>query len=121
MIGGESTIEHLKGRVAELQQERDALAAHVERLRIAWVDAKRCVSVVAFPSLYHVEQYQGLAKASIKKLETAFAEQPATSLARRDAKSAYDAVYTATVIMNSLEASEYLVDLRQQAKELIDD
>lgn len=66
--------------------ERDALAAHVDRLHMAWVDAKRCVSEVALPSLYRVEQYQQLAKHSIEKVESVASDAPATSLTQRDAE-----------------------------------
>jgi len=69
------------GSCEEMAEHADALAAHVERLHMAWVDAKRCVAVVAFPSLYHVESYQDLAKRSIKKMEAVVSETPETSLA----------------------------------------
>lgn len=79
-------------QVRQLQGERDALAAHVERLHMAWVDAKRCVAVVAFPSLHHAESYQDLAKWSIKKLEAVVSETPETSLARQKARWQRDLV-----------------------------
>lgn len=105
-------------------KERNQLAAHVEHMHMVWVDAKRCVSVVAFPSLYHVEQYQSLAKASIKKLESAFAEQPATTLARRDLiKQAeiLEKLYDDTarhVVINRGAVIDIARSLRNQASQL---
>jgi len=68
MIDGEATIEYLNGRVAELEQERDQLAAHVERLRKAALDAIHFIP-------------GGQVKASLRD---AYDETPTTSLARRD-------------------------------------
>lgn len=86
----------------KMEQERDALAAHVERLNLLAKDA------YSPKNGWTIQDLQELGRAALQ-------DTPATSLARRDAKVAYDAVYTATVILNSVEASEYLVKLRQQA------
>jgi len=75
MIGGEATIDYLNARVAELEQERDQLAAHVEVLRS---ELKRSISFLHchFPSTD-----KDAVHASAKQL---LALSPTTSLTRRD-------------------------------------
>lgn len=72
-------------RIRQVNAERVALAANLERLRYMLVDAKRCVAVVAYPSIYHAEQYQGLARRVQARIQEVARETPTTSLERRDA------------------------------------
>jgi len=60
----------LTERVAELEGREQVLAAHVESIRYVLVDAKRCVAVVAHPSIYRAPQYQPLAKRVMQRIES---------------------------------------------------
>lgn len=104
--------EEMQIRLREkMEEERDALAVHVKRLRDA----------LSYSSEYlHGSHLNTIGHGSKAHMEmvSALEDTPTTSLARRDAKVAYEAVYTATVILNTAEASEYLVELRQQAEAL---
>ena len=70
MIGGEATIDYLNARVAELEQERDQLAAHVERITAAWSSG--------------IEEQELFSDAWIDRMGDAMAADPTTSLTRRD-------------------------------------
>jgi len=117
---GQSRVMALIEAHRQVAAESDALAAHVERLHMAWVDAKRCVSVVAFPALYRVEQYQHLAKRSIEKLESVVSDTPTTSLARLKAQAKAEAFenlanYEGHWTQRDMEA--IASDYRRQAEE----
>lgn len=71
---------------AALEREA-ALAAHLEQWDYAIVDAKRCASVIAFPSNYQVADYQPFAKAVIENIEKLSKQTPSSSLALRDAET----------------------------------
>ena len=115
MIGGEATIDYLNARVAELEQERDQLAAHVEVLRS---ELKRSISFLHchFPSTD-----KDAVHASAKQL---LALSPTTSLARRDLIKQAEALEDALLVNcnkgKSLrkEISHRARNLRQQAEAL---
>jgi hypothetical protein len=71
---------------AALEREA-ALAAHLERLSYAVVDAKRCAAVLAFPSNYQASDYQSFAKEVIESIETLSRQAPDTSLSVHDAET----------------------------------
>lgn len=69
-------IEQLQSRLAELEQERDALAAHVERLRM----------VMAHGILIENEDMGDIWGICPVRVDKALRESPQTSLAERDAQ-----------------------------------
>lgn len=69
---------------AKMEQERDALAAHLEQLSYLIVDAKRCAAVLAFPLNYNAPDYQSFAKDVMSTIEALSKKEPIASLACRD-------------------------------------
>lgn len=77
-------MDKAERQLAKVEQERDALAAHLDQLGYVLVDAKRSAAVIAFPSNYKASDYQAFAKEVIANIEKLSQQTPATSLACRD-------------------------------------
>jgi hypothetical protein len=110
---------------ARMQGQRDALAAHVERLRFTLIDAKRCVAVTAYPTLYIASQYKGLAKQAMRRIEEVGREAPATSLTRLKAQwqaEALESLASELARHGHSDAAQTArirgIQLRQRAQEL---
>lgn len=92
---GRTTDPERQARIDELEHERDALAAHVERYRAAYVNLTNCVEFadngegcyVAGGDLMH--EFDAIGKAS-----------PATSIARRDARIKAEALEETAEALN---------------------
>ena len=110
MIGGEATIDYLNARVAELEQERDQLAAHVERIAAAWNSG--------------IEEQELFSDAWIDRMGDAMAADSTTNLASRDLIKQAEALEDALLVNcnkgKSLrkEISHRARNLRQQAEAL---
>lgn len=101
------TIAHLK----RVKQERDALAAHVERLREDVYDQANTILGEL-----------GVRETIDDYLPDSYNDTPATSLARRDLLRQAEALEEMSSIVNPDNPGRSLVDeakrLRQQAKEI---
>lgn len=90
--------------VKEIVEERDALAAHVERLQEALRESLLLVENDLVPAL----EGAGELDEDIEEWKAAMSESPATSLARRD-------------LLNQADAMERLADLKHRESEAEED
>lgn len=112
----------LAEKVADWEREADDLARELSAERFARSAVVRSEQALAA----HVERLEAIVPASgissrpqdvIAKISRVLRDAPENSLSRLISEKQAEAVYRAIVICNSVEATEYLVELRSQSKE----